>query len=61
MKRNGLPVVGFGNEGTLASPVVIAAASPWPEILATTVVSAATGWALEEIAYKVTHRKRKRR
>lgn len=58
IKHQGRPVVGFG-DGELSSPA-IAATSPWPMMLVTTVVSATTGWVLEEIAYKSRRRKRRR-
>ena len=58
--RNGRPVIGFGDTGDLSSPAVaaVAAASPWAVVLATSVVSAATGWVLEEVAEKVRKKRR---
>jgi len=50
-------LVGFGQSEMLAAPVV--ATSPWALALATSVVGAATGWVIEEVARKV--RKRRRR
>jgi len=50
------PVVGFGNPA-LAVP----AATPWAEIIVTSVVSAAAGWALDEAATRFSSKKRKRR
>ena len=60
MRRNGHPVVGFGESGTISSPAV-ALASPWPAVFATSVVSAVTGLVVEEIVKSVRRRKRKRR
>lgn len=53
------PIVGFG-QGALVAPAAVAAtASPWPMVLASSVVSAAAGWAIDEVAHRV--RKKKRR
>ena len=49
------PVVGFG-QGALAAPAAIA--SPWTVAIVTSVVGAATGWVLEEVAL---HARKKRR
>lgn len=57
VRYNGHPVVGFGEEPT--PPTTTKASSPWPMVLATSVVSAATGWAIDEIAHRVRG-KRKR-
>lgn len=51
----GESIVGFGNPAL----VVPAAATPWGEIIVTSVVSAAAGWGLEELATR--YRKKKRR
>jgi len=53
-------VVGFGQEEILA-PVAAAAASasPWAMALATSVLGAATGWVIEEIARGVRGRKKR--
>jgi hypothetical protein len=56
IRFNGHPVIGFGASEEPAPPPKV---SPWPMVLATSVVSAATGWAIEEIARR-TIRKRKR-
>jgi len=53
---NGVPVVGFGtNEAS--PPTSTSKASPWTIALATSVVSAATGWAIEEVARRTIRRK----
>lgn len=49
MHYNGHPVVGFGEEET-TPPVAPPTTSPWPMVLASSVVSAATGWAIQELA-----------
>jgi len=54
----GHPVVGFG-ESSDPSPPTTKTASPWPMLIASSVVSAAAGWAIEEVAHKV--RKKKKR
>lgn len=55
---NGAPV-GFG-ELNVAAPVV-RAPSPWLFAVATSVISAATGWVIEEAVRVVRKRKRTRR
>jgi hypothetical protein len=45
---NGTPVVGFG-DAAVALPST-ATSSPWPMAIATSVVGAVTGWALQEVA-----------
>ncbi len=55
MRRNGEQVVGFGNPALVAPA---AAASPWPMVIATSVVSAVTGLVVEEFARKVRKRRR---
>lgn len=52
----GSPTAGFG-QAEIVAPAV--GASPWGVALATSIVGAATGWVIEEIASKV--RKKKRR
>lgn len=59
MKRNGHPVVGFGDPGTISVPPVVAM-SPWPTLLASSVVSAVTGLVVEEIVKSVRKRRRRR-
>ena len=60
----GVPVVGFGDAtvsvgvGTVAPAVV--ATLPWGEIVASSIVSAAAGWALDE-AVRSMRKKRRRR
>jgi len=56
MTLGGHPVVGFGQVEALAVP---AATSPWTVALVTSVVGAATGWVIEEVARK-TRKKRTR-
>jgi hypothetical protein len=48
VRYNGHPVIGFG-EDTVVTPVP-STSSPWTIPLATSVVSAAAGWAIQEIA-----------
>jgi membrane protein YqaA with SNARE-associated domain len=55
--RAGAPVVGFG-QGELVAPAVAAPTSPWTVALVTSVVGAATGWVIEEIATHVRERRR---
>jgi hypothetical protein len=56
--HNGIAVAGLG-ESTVAAPVVHAP-SPWVFAVATSVISAATGWVIEEAARAVRKRKRRR-
>jgi hypothetical protein len=58
LSLGGHPVIGFGS-AALVAPAV-AAVSPWPMVLASSVVSAAAGWAIDEVARR-TFRKSKRR
>ena len=52
-------VVGFGQEEILAPAVVAAVSpSPWQVALVTTMLGAATGWVIEEVARKVRGRDR---
>ncbi len=51
------PAVGFGNPALI---VPAAAATPWSEIIVTSIVSAAAGWGLEEIATRYRSKKRRR-
>ena len=55
--RGGVPVVGFGQAEAVVVPVAVHT-SPWAVALATSVIGAATGWVIEEIA---THIRGKRR
>ena len=54
----GRPVVGFGQGEELIIPA--AAASPWAMAFATSVVGAAAGWVIEEIATHVRGPRRAR-
>jgi len=61
---NGAPVVGFGLPERNAAigvgtPAVATAALPWGEIVASSIVSAAAGWALDE-AVRAARKKRRR-
>jgi hypothetical protein len=51
------PLVGFG-QVELAAPA--AAASPWAVALVTSVVGAAAGWTIEELARNVRGKRRRR-
>jgi hypothetical protein len=51
----GAPVVGFGEEAP-APPA--RSTSPWTIALATSVVSAAAGWTIEEVAKKFRKKRR---
>jgi len=53
--RDGKPVVGFG-DATVSSPTV-RAPSPWAVAITTSVVGAAVGWVIEEIAVHVRGRR----
>lgn len=64
---NGAPIVGFGGAPVgfglgqveaVAPAVATTAASPWTLALTTSMVSAATGWAIQEIAQAVRRRRR---
>jgi hypothetical protein len=60
---NGVPVIGFGELpraapiGVGSAPAVVATL-PWGEIVASSVVSAAAGWALEEVVRSVRKKRR---
>lgn len=51
------PVVGFGEEA-VPSPPTTKASSQWPMVLASSVVSAAAGWAIDEVAHRFRKSKR---
>lgn len=51
------PLVGFGQAEVIAAPV--AATSPWTVALVTSVVSAAAGWALEEVSRRARGKRRR--
>lgn len=55
MKFNGVPVIGFGDAVTAPSTPK---SSPWPMVLATSVVSAVAGWTIEEVARAVRGKRR---
>lgn len=49
------PVVGFGQEDL--TPPATSSSSPWGMVVATSVVSAAAGWVIEEVARKFRGRR----
>ena len=51
--------IGFGEPVTMVSAPSVAATSPWVLTVATSVIGAATGWVLEEIAQKVRRKRRR--
>jgi hypothetical protein len=51
----GTPIVGFGESVTVP---IKTGASPWPLALATSVVGAAAGWVIEEVARSVRKKRR---
>jgi len=57
IERNGRTVVGFGDEAV--SLPIKAPPSTWTVALATSVVGAATGWVIEEIASNIRGRKKR--
>ena len=56
VKMDGKPVVGFG-DGTVSTPAPTHP-SPWVMGIATSVVGAAVGWAIEEVAVHFRRRRR---
>jgi hypothetical protein len=52
------PGVGFGQAEVLVAPATVT--SPWAVALVTSVVGAATGWVIEEVATHVRRRRRRR-
>ena len=58
--RGGQPVVGFGQEELLLPAAAAVPATPWAMALATSVVGAAAGWVIEEIATHVRGPRRAR-
>lgn len=58
MRRGAHPAVGFGQVEAVAP--VVQATSPWGLAVATSVIGAATGWCIEELAKKIRKRKRRR-
>jgi hypothetical protein len=57
MNYNGHPVVGFGEEQP--TPPTTKPKSEWPMLFATSIVSAAAGWAIDETARYVRGRRRR--
>ena len=57
MMRGDVPVVGFGQAEAVMVPAAVHA-SPWAVALVTSVVGAATGWVIEEVARHVRERQR---
>lgn len=57
MNYGGRPTVGFG-ETEVVSPTKTSSSSPWPMVLASSVVSAAASWAIEEVVHKVRRTRR---
>ncbi len=51
------PLIGFG-QSEVAHPVATSG-SPWAIALATSVVGAATGWVIEEVAARTIRKKRR--
>jgi hypothetical protein len=58
ISRDGKPVVGFG-DAEVSLPRA-AGPSPWAMGIATSVVGAAVGWAIEEVAVHFRGRRRRR-
>jgi hypothetical protein len=56
----GLGDAGLGHLDASAEPPTHAAPSPWKYAVVMSLVSAATGWVLEEIAHRTFRRKKKR-
>jgi len=52
ISRDGKPVAGFGVGETVTAPMV-RQPSPWAVAITTSVVGAAVGWVIEEIAVHV--------
>lgn len=57
IRFNGHPVIGFGASEE-PTPPAATASSPWPMLLASSVVSAAAGWAIDEITHRVRGKRR---
>lgn len=57
ISKNGRQVVGLGDDGSLRSPMV-AQPSPWAVAITTSMVGAAVGWVIEEIATHVRGRRK---
>lgn len=61
IRRNGVPVAGFGLGTAPAVADVAATASPWRVALVTSAVGVATGWVMDEIARRTFRKDRRRR
>lgn len=59
MNYGGHPVVGFGETEVVAPSTKSRTPSPWPMLLASSVVSAAAGWAIDEVAHRVRGKRRR--
>lgn len=59
LSLGGHPIVGFGQEQFVTPVVIGTGTSPWAVALTTSVVGAATGWAIEEIAKRVRGRQQR--
>ena len=57
ISRDGKQVVGFG-DGTVSAPHMVRQPSPWAVAITTSVVGAAVGWVIEELATHVRGRRR---
>jgi len=56
VSKDGKQVVGFG-DGTVSSPSpAVRAPSPWVMGITTSIVGAAVGWAIEEVATHIRRR-----
>lgn len=54
IQRAGQPTIGFGQPALIAPAV---AASPWHVAVVTSVIGAATGWVIEEVASRTIRKK----
>lgn len=57
MNYGGRPTIGFG-ETEVVAPTTRGASSPWPMVLASSVVSAAASWVIDEVVHKVRRTRR---
>ena len=59
IRYNGHPVIGFGQPALVVpTAAAVASTSPWTIALATTFLSSATGWAIEEVARRTIRKGR---
>ncbi len=58
MNYGGHPVVGFG-ETEVVAPSTKPSSSPWPMLLASSVVSAAASWVIDEAVHRVRGKRRR--